>query len=498
MSIYPISFFFICSFDTTIRKNILCGLHEDLRNYSRADLDAMVRSVCDRLGLWSFISSLPKGMYTRVGEAGHLLSGGQRQRITIARAIISNPPILLLDEATSALDTASERMVQEAIAAASEKRTVIMIAHRLSTVRGADLIAVMRNGTVVEVGNHGKLMSMKGVYSKLVKAQEIKRQIHGVPAAVKKVGREEESAMVPSSFLDLRRVASEETIVDLSGEMDDMDKEEDKTAAVIDMPPFSSRDTSEKDTSMKKPTSSVKKAKSEKKQRMNWFKLMKLAGPSWPWLLLGTIASLANGVIMPFYSVVFSEVLGTFAKQGDEFRSSANFWVLILMLLALGSFVVNFAQSASLGLLSERILRRLRRECFTAIVNYDVDAFDQTSGATGTLTTRLSEDSTQVSAFFGGYYGLLMQTIASVIAGLVISFRNGWQMTLIVLASFPVIGIFTVLHMFTRVHFGKRVKDAQDTAAAIADQGFSNVRVIATLTIEEMFEDMFRVGSIFP
>lgn len=110
-----------------------------------------------------------QGYDTVVGERGIQLSGGQKQRVAIARAIVKRPKILLLDEATSALDTESERVVQNALDGIMVNRTTVVVAHRLSTIRGADVIAVVKNGAIVEKGKHDKLMTIKdGVYASLV------------------------------------------------------------------------------------------------------------------------------------------------------------------------------------------------------------------------------------------------------------------------------------------------------------------------------------------
>ncbi len=154
-------------FDDTIAANIAFGDETATRD----EIEEAARAAY----LMPFIESLPKGLDTPVGEAGSRLSGGQKQRISIARALLKNAPILLLDEATSALDTQSEKYIQESLHVLMRNRTTFVVAHRLSTIEGADLIVVFRDGRAVEMGKHEELLKKGGHYAHLYNMQFSKK-----------------------------------------------------------------------------------------------------------------------------------------------------------------------------------------------------------------------------------------------------------------------------------------------------------------------------------
>ena len=150
-------------FHDTLRNNLLYAR----RQATHAELEA----ACRAANIHDFIAGLPDGYETLVGERGYRLSGGEKQRVAIARVILKDPRVLILDEATSHLDSQSEALIQQAMELVMRGRTSLVIAHRLSTVIGADLILVMDGGRLVEQGTHSELLARGGLYARLYATQ---------------------------------------------------------------------------------------------------------------------------------------------------------------------------------------------------------------------------------------------------------------------------------------------------------------------------------------
>ena len=149
-------------FNTSLRENLLLAKTDAS--------DEEIWQALESANAAAFVRELPEGLDTVAGERGVRFSGGEKQRLSIARALLKNPPLLLLDEATSALDNHTERLVQQALETLRSERTCFVIAHRLSTVRNAHRIYVLKDGTIVEHGTHDELIAQNGVYTELAQA----------------------------------------------------------------------------------------------------------------------------------------------------------------------------------------------------------------------------------------------------------------------------------------------------------------------------------------
>ncbi|XP_078519645.1 ATP-binding cassette sub-family B member 5-like isoform X3 [Lissotriton helveticus] len=254
-------------FGTTIKNNI---------RYGRDDVtDEEITQAAKEANAYNFIMKLPDKFDTLVGERGAQLSGGQKQRIAIARALVRNPKILLLDEATSALDTESESVVQAALEKASEGRTTIVIAHRLTTVWNADLIVALQDGAVVEKGTHSELMEKKGLYYALATAQTLNAAD----------GTEVPSPVTEDVPTLNGLVAKRGSIKYVLPDEDEANVEGDKD----DLP------------------------------NVSFFRILSLNKSEWPYITLGTLAALFNGATHPVFCIVFAKIItGFFYGRSGE------------------------------------------------------------------------------------------------------------------------------------------------------------------------------------
>ncbi|KAG9476286.1 hypothetical protein GDO78_003056 [Eleutherodactylus coqui] len=430
-------------FATTIKNNI---------KYGRLDVtDEEIEQAAKEANAYDFITALPDKFETLVGERGAQLSGGQKQRIAIARALVRNPKILLLDEATSALDTGSESIVQAALDKATEGRTTIVIAHRLSTVWTADLIVVVENGAVAEQGTHSELMEKKGIYYSLATAQ-----------VAEDTETEENEQATPGKPPLVQRLYS--NLSNGKCSMSEKDEEEDK----------------EEET------------KEEKLPNISFFKILSLNKSEWPYILIGTLAAALNGAVHPAFSIIFAKVIAIFGTNEEEtIQREINIYSIIVGVIALVSFFLFFIQGFMFGKSGEVLTMRLRQMAFKSMLRQEMSWFDDKKNSTGALTTRLATDASEIHTATGSRLGLIAECLSTMGVGIIISFIFGWEMTLLVLALTPVLVVTGLLETRALIGFANRDKKQLQQAGKIATEAVDNIRTVASLTREKTFEEMY-------
>ncbi|KAJ3573412.1 hypothetical protein NP233_g2453 [Leucocoprinus birnbaumii] len=449
-------------FGTTVRENVLFGLagsKYDNDSTTEEEKFKLIKEACKKANAHDFIMRLPKGYDTLVGERGFMLSGGQKQRVAIARAIVSDPRVLVLDEATSALDTRSEEVVQDALARASEGRTTIAIAHRLSTIKNSDKIYVMTSGEVVEQGSHDELMSLQGTYSRLVEAQNLKKQTGGLPTGG-------ENTPIP-------RAPSEEDI-----------KERSKGAELA------RRVSSvyEKE-SLKQVDIEVGGEEVKEKKYSAFYLAMRMGAivkDEWLKFLLGSIFSIIVGLIYPAFGIVYSFAIEGFSSPDPHVRRvQGDRNALWFFIIAIGYAVTMGFQNYFFSTAAATLTLRLRKLSFRAVMRQDVEFFDNEKNTSGVLTARINGDPKKVNGLAGTTLGTIIQGIATIAAGVIAGLAIVWKVGLVGLACMPVLLTVGYTSLIVVMQKDANNKEAHAQSAQIACESAAAIRTVASLTRED-------------
>ncbi|KAL9232996.1 hypothetical protein vseg_008043 [Gypsophila vaccaria] len=437
-------------FGASIKDNIAYG--------KDGATDDEIRSATELANASKFIDKLPQGLDTLVGEHGTQLSGGQKQRIAIARAILKDPRILLLDEATSALDTESEKIVQEALDRVMVNRTTIVVAHRLSTVRNADVIAVIHQGKVIEKGQHSELIKdPEGAYSQLIQLQDMtKTSVSNKGEAMLRQASQSRSLSLGSSG----RVSI------------------DRISQSVDFPEGATPDRACETPAKGQPQVSLKR-------------LASLNKPEIPTLLLGSLSAIVSGIIFPLFGVVFSGVIKMFFKTPHELRHDSRFWALMFIVFGVASLLSHPARAYFFAVAGCKLIRRIRSMCFQKVVNMEVGWFDEPDNSSGAIGARLSSDAASLRGLVGDALGLLVQNVATATSGLAIAFHANWILAFIILAMIPLLGLSGYLQMKFMKGFSEDAKKKYEEASHVATDAVGSIRTVASFCAEEKVMQLY-------
>ncbi|KAH0004489.1 ABC transporter, partial [Aureobasidium melanogenum] len=422
-------------FNDTIINNVANGLiGTQWENESKEKKLELVQEACREAYAHDFITRLPDGYHTKVGDGGIKLSGGQKQRIAIARSIIKKPQIIVFDEATSAVDAKSEKIIQLALNKIAQGRTTIIIAHRLSTIKEADCIVVLKNGRALEQGTHQSLVEdPSSAYSALIRAQSLR---------VSATDQTESG----QQFLNLNEVSE-------------------KTISHTKQAPEPGSLLHDYRTSDSKPQNLFRTfQRLLHTQRAHWYSLLGIV-----------VSAIAVAAATPIQAWLFAKVLGVFLLNTEDAKSRTNFWALMWLVLASGSGLANLCE-AWVGLR----------------VQYSISFFDKDSNSHGTLSSRIASDAKSLEEVFGLNLALALSGMFNVVGCIIISLIFSWKLGLVALCvTMPIMlssGLWKYRH---EVQFDKMNSNVFAESSQFATEAIGAMRTVSALTMENSITERY-------
>ncbi|KAK6155143.1 hypothetical protein DH2020_009391 [Rehmannia glutinosa] len=418
-------------FATSIKENILFGKED-------ASIEEVIEAA-KASNAHDFITRLPQGYDTQVGERGVQMSGGQKQRIAIARAIVKAPKILLLDEATSALDSESERVVQEALDKVAVGRTTIIVAHRLSTIRNANLIVVLQNGQVKEIGSHDELIEDDhGIYTSLIRLQQ-----------TEKTKNFESPNIVGPSSITNSDIQNTNTMLSIVS----------RSSSANSVAPNMSQD--------------------QNFQTPSFRRLLAMNLPEWKQATLGCISAIFFGAIQTVYAFILGSTLSVyFLADHKKIKEMTKLYALCFFGLAVFSLLISICEHYNFAAMGENLTKRIRERVLSKILTFEIGWFDQDENATGAVCSRLAKDANVVRSLVGDRMALLLHTFSALTIACTMILVIAWKLALVMIVVQPIILMSYYCKRVLLKNMSKKVIKAQDESSKLAVEAVSNLRTL--------------------
>ncbi|KAI3985522.1 hypothetical protein MKX01_033836 [Papaver californicum] len=458
-------------FTGTIKDNLKMG--------NMIATDEQIEEASEIANMHDFISQLPKQYSTEVGERGVQLSGGQKQRIAIARAVLKDPPILLLDEATSALDSESEKLVQDALEKAMQGRTVILIAHRMSTIINANIIAVVDNGRVAETGTHNELLYTSKFYHNLFNMQNLSSAAHDSRSVRINNVRHLRINLLPKenscfSFTNTKifnyrnMVPAKEPMTTgkkmLTEDFNQADKYEEVSHHSID--PVKQHETLE-----------IRKGPLFFRI---WFGLKRIEVTK---TVIGSVAASLSGISKPVFGF-FIITIGVAYYKPDAKRK-VGWYSMLFCLLGLLSLVTHTLQHYFYGVVGEKAMTNLRKALYSGILRNEIAWFEKPKSNAGAVTSQIIHETSTIKTIISDHMSVIVQCISSILIATTVSMYVDWRMGLVAWAVMPCHFIGGLVQAKSAKGFAGDSAAAHQELVALASESTTNIKTIASFTHEE-------------
>jgi ATP-binding cassette subfamily B (MDR/TAP) protein 1 len=432
---------------------------QDLRSASQAhgpqivEIVDLVLNAATLADAASFVERLNEGYGTSVGGKGNLISGGQKQRISLARALIKDPRILILDEATASLDSASELRIQRALEKVALGRTVITVAHRLSTIRNADNIIVMRQGRLVEQGSHQALIAAAGAYAELVRLQGLNvnggdlEDVESILSSASTEKLNEKSEPMESS-----------TVAEIEGAKDEVAKIE------SDSPP-KTRDPSLASTARS---------------------MASLFRPySFP-LILATSGAVVIGGTYCASAAIFGNVVGklSYCETPEAIRKAGELFGLLFFVLAIVEFLANFISWSLFGWVAEQVIYKVRVLSLRSILEQDLAWHEAKDRNPSLLLGLISQDSNALNGLAGSVVCTILSIFVSLVATITMTHIIAWKIAVVCLAVVPLLLGAGYMRVTTVAAFDEKHLEAFADSNAITIEAVNSMKTLQCYSLE--------------